>query len=97
MPADKVDASDIVFRSGGDVPDAGLARRDLLVVVPRPNGEAATGELVIAILHDRAYIGRWWTKHGRRALLDGEFHPIAETPELRVLGAVTFVARYETR
>ena len=97
LPADKVDERDVVFRSGSDVPDLGLARHDLLIVEPRANGEAATGELVIALLHGRTFIGRWWTKHGRRAVLDGECRAIAETPALRVLGAVTLVARDEIR
>jgi len=68
---------------------------DLLVVEPRSH--AATGELVIATLENCAFIGRWWAKHGRRALLDGDFQAIAEAPELRVLGAITLVLRDETR
>jgi hypothetical protein len=97
IPADKIEPSDIVFRLGDDVSDLGLAARDLLVIEPRAKGRAATGELVIASLHERTFIGRWWAKHGRRALLDDEFRTIVEVPELLVLGAVTLVARDETR
>jgi hypothetical protein len=96
VPADKIDAGDIVFRSGGDLPDLGVIARDLLIVESRPSGRAATGELVIATLHDRAFIGRWWAKHGTRAVLDEAFKVIAQGPAIRVLGAVTLILRDET-
>ena len=86
-----------MFRIAGDLPDLGLADRDLLIVEPRANGDAATGEFVIATLGNDAFIGRYWKKHGARSLLDGTFHVIAQGPALRVLGAVTLVLRDENR
>ena len=85
-----------MFRVAGDMPDVGLADRDLLIVEPRPNGGAATGEFVIATLDHDAFIGRYWKKHGARSLLDDAFHVIAQGPALRVLGAVTLILRDET-
>jgi SOS-response transcriptional repressor LexA len=84
----------LVFRLGSDLLDAGLAAGDLLIVEPRSH--AATGEFVIATIGGRAFIGRWWTKHGARSLLDGTFHVIAQDPALRMLGAVTLIIRNET-
>lgn len=93
IPADRIEIGEIVFRIDGNHPDLGLADRDLLIVEPRPDGNAATGEFVIATLHERAFIGRWWKKHGDQTLLDNEFRSIVQTQELNVLGAVTLIAR----
>lgn len=96
VSTDKIGTGEAVFRVAGDMPDVGLADRDLLIVEPRATGAAATGELVIATLGDNAFIGRYWKKHGARSLLDGAFHVIAQGPALRVLGTVTLVLRDET-
>lgn len=95
IPADKISPSEVVFRVAGDVPEVGLADRDLLIVEPRAKGEAATGEFVIATLGQRVFVGRYWKKHGARSLLDDAFRVIAQGPELRVLGAVTLILRGE--
>jgi acetoacetate decarboxylase len=94
VPAEKLDADDLVYRvARGDLRELGIERGDLLIVEPRPDGQAATAELVLALLHERAFVGRWWTKRGRRALLDHALSPVAEHEELRVLGAITVVIR----
>lgn len=93
IPPDRIAPGEQVLRLAQDLPEIGLAAGDLLIAEPRSH--AATGELVIVTLHERAYIGRWWAKHGRRALLDNEFRSIVEAPELLVLGAVTLIARDE--
>ena len=94
VPRGKVDADDLVFRvARGDLQELGIEHGDLLIVEPRPDGNAATAELVLAFLHERTLVGRWWTKQGRRALLDHALQPIAEGEELRVLGAITVVLR----
>jgi SOS-response transcriptional repressor LexA len=94
VPQEKLDADDIVYRvAGTDLRGHGIERGDLLIVEPRPDGNAATGELVVVTLEGRTFVGRWWTKHGRRALLDHALQPITEGRELRVLGAVTVVVR----
>ncbi len=94
VPREKLDADDLVFRVARcDLREFGIERGDLLIVEPRPDGNAATAELVLATLRERAFVGRWWTKRGRRALLDHALAPIAEDHELRVIGAVTVVVR----
>lgn len=94
VPREKVDADDLVFRVARfDLREFGIDRGDLLIVEPRPGGNAATAELVLVRLRERAYVGRWWTKHGRRALLDHALVPIAEDDDLCVIGAVTVVVR----
>lgn len=75
------------------MPDLALAMGDLLIVEPREH--ASTGELVLATVQERAFLGRWWTKHGTRKLLDSACEVIADTPELLVIGAVTLIARDE--
>jgi SOS-response transcriptional repressors (RecA-mediated autopeptidases) len=96
IPADKINPGEFVFRIAGDMPEIGLADRDLLIVEPRTNGNAATGEFVIVTLGHDAFIGRYWKKHGARSLLDDAFNVIAQGPTLRVLGAVTLILRDET-
>lgn len=91
IPANRIETGELVFRVAGDF--LGLADRDLLIVEPRPEGNAATGEFVIATLHERAFLGRWWAKHGDRMVLDNDFHSVAQAPELQVLGAVTLIVR----
>lgn len=93
IPADRIETGELVFRVAGDLLDLGLADRDLLIVEPRPDGNAATGEFVIATLHERAFLGRWWAKHGDRMILDNDFRAVVQAPELQVLGAVTLIVR----
>ena len=94
VPGEKLDADDLVYRvAGTDLRGHGIERGDLLIVEPRPEGNAATGELVVVTIDPRVFVGRWWTKHGRRVLLDHALHPIAEGRDLRVIGAVTVVIR----
>jgi len=94
VPREKLDADDLVFRvARSDLREFGIERGDLLIVEPRPDGNAATAELVLVTLHERAFVGRWWTKRRRRALLDHALAPIAEDHELRVIGAVTVIVR----
>jgi hypothetical protein len=95
IAADKIDVGEVVFRIGEHLPNVAVAAGDLLIVESRANSRAATGEFVIATLQDRAYIGRWWTKHGARSLLDDAFHIIAQGPHLVVRGAVTMILRRE--
>lgn len=95
LPGDRIEAGEVVYRVAGDLPDLGLADRDLLIIEPRV--AAATGEFVLATLQERAFVGRWWTKRGARSLLDNEFRTIVQGPKVTVLGAVTLIARDESR
>ena len=94
VPQEKLDAGDLVFRvATADLRELGIERGDLLIVEPRPKGNATTAELVLVMLGERAFIGRWWAKRGRRALLDHALQLISEHQDLRVMGAVTVVVR----
>ena len=94
VPREKLDAHDLVFRAArSDLRELGIERGDLLIVEPRAEGNAATAELVLVMFLERAFVGRWWIKRGRRALLDHALAPIAEDQDLRVIGAVTVIVR----
>jgi uncharacterized protein YbaA (DUF1428 family) len=95
IPADKIDSGDVVFRvAAANLRGFGIERDDILVVETRPEGHAATGELVLVTIETKAFIGRWWTKHGRRELLDEVLSLITDDPRLRLIGAVTVVMRH---
>lgn len=95
IPADKIDRGDVVFRvAAANLRGFGIERDDILVIETRPEGHAATGELVLVTIETNAFIGRWWTKHGRRELLDEVLSLITDDPRLRLIGAVTVVMRH---
>lgn len=94
IPADKIDEGDVVFRvAAANLRGFGIERDDILVVETRPDGHAATAELVLVTIETKAFIGRWWTKHGRREILDDVLSLISDDPRLRVIGAITVVVR----
>ncbi len=94
IQADKVDEGDAVLRVvAANLRGFGIERDDILVVETRPDGQAATGELVLVTIEMKVFIGRWWTKHGRRALLDDRLSLITDDERLQVVGAITVVMR----
>lgn len=94
IPADKIDEGDVVFRAAAaNLRGFGIERDDLLVVETRPDGHAATAELVVVTIGTKAFLGRWWTKHGRRELLDDRLSLITDDARLQVVGAITVVMR----
>jgi len=98
VPADQIDAHEYVLRvKGTSLRAFGIEPADLLIIEPRPDGRAATGELVLAQLGERVFLGRWWTKQGRRALMDAAIQPITEDADLRVIGAITVIVRHDTQ
>ena len=66
---------------------------DLLIVEPRPRGRAASGELVIGRVGQTVFVGRWWQKHGRRALMSHGLGEVTVGRELRVVAAINQVVR----
>jgi SOS-response transcriptional repressor LexA len=95
LPAElMLDRGDQLFRAGSDIADLGIMAGDFLVVEPRKAGNARTGEAIIVIARGVALAGRWWRKHGRRALMDSQLSPIAEGKEMRVFGAITLILRH---
>lgn len=97
VPRSIVDDGEVLFRTRGDLlRDHGIADGDLIVVEPRPGGRAATGELVIGRIGEQLFIGRWWQKQGRRALLPEGLPEVtaADTSQaLNVVGAINQIVR----
>jgi SOS-response transcriptional repressor LexA len=89
LPVRVIEQGEIAIRLADTVPTLDLAAGDVLIVHQRKT--AASGELVIATREGRAFIGRWWTKHGQHALLDGNGDAIATDAQL--VGAVTVAIR----
>jgi hypothetical protein len=75
------------------IPALNIRPNDILVIEPRPRGNAAATELVLAEHEGRACVGRWWTEGGRRAVLDEARVPIVEGAGIRIVGAIALVAR----
>jgi len=94
IPADIIDDGEIVFRAArADLQEFGIERGDLLVVEQRADGHASSAELVIARIGDRVFVGHWWGKHRRRAVMGDAFSVVAEERGLQVVGAITAIVR----
>jgi transcriptional regulator with XRE-family HTH domain len=98
LPLSLLEEGEVVFRARGDkMADQGINDGDLLVVELRQSGRAATGELVVGKVGETLYVGRWWQKHGRKAILT---HGPAEVTtggpakrSLKVLAAINAIVR----
>src|ERR1700682_4422908 len=94
LPASVIEGDELLFRVRGDaLRTLDIEDGDLLVVELRPKGRAPSGDLVIAKIGTLAYVGRWWQKHGRRAVVT---NPMAEgtmDKNLKVVAAVNLVIR----
>ncbi|HXA18717.1 MAG TPA: hypothetical protein VN380_17110 [Thermoanaerobaculia bacterium] len=94
IPADIIEEGEIVFRAArADLQEFGIECGDLLVVEQRTDGHATSAELVVAMIGDRAFIGHWWAKHGRRAVVGVPYSVVAEERGLQVVGAITAIVR----
>lgn len=92
VPKSLVEEGEIVFRARGeDLGDQGIEDGDLLVVQLRQRGRAATGELVIGKIGDNCYVGRWWEKHGRKALMSDGLAEVTVGKSKRVLKVVAVI------
>jgi transcriptional regulator with XRE-family HTH domain len=92
IPKSLVEEGEIVFRARGDeLADHGIEDGDLLVVQLRQRGRAATGELVIGKIGDNCYVGRWWEKHGRKALMTDGLAEVTVGKSKRVLKVVAVI------
>lgn len=97
IPADRIEPHELLYRIGWPPPyQVGLLERDLVVVEGRSDGHSATAELVIATLEDVVFVGRWWGKHHRRAVIDESLEPIAEDARLCVIAVINVVIRPRT-
>lgn len=97
LPASLIEKGEVVFRARGEkLRDHGIEDGDLLVVQLRQNGRAASGELVVAQVGEDLFIGRWWQKHGQKALMsDGLSEVTTGTAKktLKVLAAINQIVR----
>jgi len=70
IPSALIEKGEIVLRIRGDkLKDHGIEDGDLVIAQLRPKGKAATGELAIGKIGSNVFVGRWWQKNGRKALL----------------------------
>ena len=97
LPKSIVEKGEIVFRARGDsMRDQGIEDGDLLVVEIRPRGRASTGELVIGRIGRLVFVGRWWQKHGQKALLSNGLSDVTvgrSARSLRVVAAINQIVR----
>jgi transcriptional regulator with XRE-family HTH domain len=98
LPAGVVEKGEVVFRARGDkMRDQGIEDGDLLIVELRQTGRAASGELVIGKVGELLYVGHWWQKHGRKAIMtDGPSELTTggtSKQTLKVLAAINAIIR----
>jgi transcriptional regulator with XRE-family HTH domain len=97
LPKSVVEQGEIVFRARGDnLRDQGIEDGDLLVVEIRPRGRASSGELVIGRIGRIVFVGRWWQKHGQKALLSNGLSEVTvgrSARSLRVVAAINQIVR----
>ncbi|HYM61782.1 MAG TPA: helix-turn-helix domain-containing protein, partial [Thermoanaerobaculia bacterium] len=78
VPAASVGKGEMLFRArGDDLAPWQIEDGDILVVELRRGGKATTGELVIGTSGDRLYIGRWFQKQGKRAIVSDGLAEVA--------------------
>ncbi len=98
IPEDFIEEGEIIYRAAQwDLEEFGIEPGDLLVMEKRPTGQAATGELVIAMAGDRVFVGHWWGKNGRRAVMRELFVLVVDEPDLHVIGAINAIVRWSSR
>lgn len=97
IPRSLYEEGEIVFRARGDsMHDQGIADGDLLVVELRPRGKASNGELVIGRIGKQVFVGRWWQKHGRKALMSNGLAEVTvgrSARSLKVVAAINQIIR----
>jgi hypothetical protein len=93
IPEDAASEGDLLFRASSYISDFSIDAGDYLIVDPRRDGDARTGELVLATLGGVAFVGRWWEKNGRRAIVRDQLSPVVEEPGITIFGAITVIVR----
>lgn len=92
LPRELLDDGEIIFRFRGDgLGDSGIADGDLLIVENRPRGRASNGELVIGRIGKSVWIGRWWQKHGHKALMSNGMSEVTIGRAIRSLKVVAAI------
>ena len=97
IPQSLLEEGEIVFRARGDgLRDQGIEDGDLLVVELRARGRAANGELVIGRIGRQVFIGRWWQKHGQKALMSNGLSEVTvgrSARSLKIVAAINQIVR----
>jgi transcriptional regulator with XRE-family HTH domain len=94
VPSSLISEGELLFRVRGDaLHEHGIEEGDLLIVELRTKGRASTGELVLARIGTLLYVGRWWQKHGHRAVMGNSVGKGTTDVKLQVIAAVTQVLR----
>ena len=97
VPSALIEKGEVVFRARGEgFGDQSIHDGDLLIVQLRQRGKANTGELAITKLGDAVYIGRWWQKHGLKALMSDGFSEVTTGKMkrgLKVVGVINQIIR----
>ena len=99
LPSSLIEEGEKVFRARGDRLRAmGIEDGDLLIAELRQSGRAASGELVIVKAGQLLFVGHWWQKQGRKALMtDGlaEVTTGGASPKnaLKVMAAINAIVR----
>ncbi|MCU1245885.1 MAG: hypothetical protein JWN02_1795 [Acidobacteria bacterium] len=99
LPASVIELGELVFRvRGQEARNVGIEDGDLLIVQLRQKGRAANAELVVGRIGDITYVGRWWQKHGAKALMSGDMAEITvghSKRSLKVVAAINHIIRPE--
>ncbi|HEX9983127.1 MAG TPA: helix-turn-helix domain-containing protein [Thermoanaerobaculia bacterium] len=99
LPSSLVEEDEVVYRARGtELQDQGIEDGDILIVEMRPRGRAANGELVLATIGELVYVGRWWQKHGKKALMSNGLAEVTvgkTKRSLKVMAAVNQIIRAE--
>jgi SOS-response transcriptional repressor LexA len=91
LPTAIIEGHEQVYR----IADASLATLDLFagdLLIVTPKKKAETGELVLARLDGRLFIGRWWAKHGRRDIVGDDGQTII-VRGATVIGSINLIVR----
>lgn len=92
LPRSVIEEGEIIFRARGDgMRDHNIHDGDLLVVELRQRGRASTGELVISKVGQTVYVGRWWQKHGQKALMTNGLSEVTVGRGMRSLKVVAAI------
>lgn len=98
LPDSLLEEGEIVFRARGtNLRDQGIEDGDLLIVELRPRGRAANGEIVIGKIGKLTYVGRWWQKHGQKALMSNGLSEVTvgkSARSLKVVAVVNQIVRF---
>jgi len=97
IPQSLLEDGEIIFRARGDgLRDQGIEDGDLLVVELRARGRAANGELVIGRIGKQVFVGRWWQKHGQKALMSNGLSEVTvgrSARSLKIVAAINQIVR----